>query len=127
MKSSGELCNEMDRYAAAFTVAAHVFELEEIDLVWSNDPHRVSKLDSFIARDAQLLGNVGVTINPQYHVLAEADGASAEGFLKGIATVIQLEATVKSKSQNQATRISLHRPHRLQKRQWREELVKVGK
>jgi hypothetical protein len=92
MKSSGELCNEMDRYAAAFTVAAHVFELEEIDLVWSNDPHRVSKLDSFIARDAQLLGNVGVTINPQYHVLAEADGASAEGFLKGIATVIQLEA-----------------------------------
>ena len=92
MMNSNELLQELDRYAAAFTVAALVFELEQIDFVWSNDPHRVSKLDSFIARDAQLLGNVGVTINPQYRVLAETDRASAEGFLKGIATVIQIEA-----------------------------------
>jgi hypothetical protein len=92
MKSDTELLQELDMYAATFTVAALVFELEQIDLVWSNDPHRVSKLDSFIARDAQLLGNVGVTINPQYRVLAEAERASAEGFLKGIATVIQIEA-----------------------------------
>jgi hypothetical protein len=92
MKNSNELLQELDKYAAAFTVAALVFELEQIDFVWNNDPHRVSKLDSFIARDARLLGNVGVTINPQYRVLAEAERASAEGFLKGIATVIQIEA-----------------------------------
>jgi|SRR5579862_3624741 len=95
MKNSNELLQELDKYAAAFTVAALVFELEQIDFVWSNDPHRVSKLDSFIARDAQLLGNVGVTINPRYLVLAEAERASAEGFLKGLATVIQIEAIQK--------------------------------
>jgi len=95
MKSSGELLQELDRYAAAFTVAAHVFELEEIDLVWSNDAHRQNKLDSLLARGARLLGNVGVTINPRYVVLAEAERASAEGFLKGLATVIQIEAIQK--------------------------------
>jgi hypothetical protein len=92
MKSSTELLNELDSYAAAFTVAALVFELEQIDFVWSNDPHRQTKLDSLMERDARLLGNVGVNINPEYRVLAEAERASAEGFLKGIATVIQIEA-----------------------------------
>jgi hypothetical protein len=92
MKSSSELLQELDSYAAEFTVAALVFELEQLDFVWSNDPHRVSKLDSLMARDARLLGNVGVNINPEYRVLAEAERASAEGFLKGIATVIQIEA-----------------------------------
>jgi hypothetical protein len=92
MKSSTELLNELDSYAAAFTVAAMVFESEHIEWVWSNDRHRQTKLDSLMARDARLLGNVGVNINPEYRVLAEAEGASAEGFLKGIATVIQIEA-----------------------------------
>jgi hypothetical protein len=92
MKNSDELLQELDKYAAAFTVAALVFELEQIDFVWSNDPHRVSKLASFMGRDARLLGNLGVTINPQYRVLAETEKASAEGFLKGVATVIQIEA-----------------------------------
>jgi hypothetical protein len=92
MKSDTELLQELDMYAAAFTVAAFVFELEQIDLVWSNDAHRQTKLDLLIARGARLLGNVGVTINPQYRVLAETERASAEGFLKGLAAVIQIEA-----------------------------------
>ena len=95
MKDSSELLRELDRYAAGFTVAAVVFEserLQRIYLVWSNRAHRQTKLDSVIAGGARLLGNVGVTINPQYRVLAETDRASAEGFLKGIATVIQIEA-----------------------------------
>jgi len=92
MKSDTELLQELDMYAAAFTVAAVAFELEQIDLVWSNDAHRQTKLNLLIARGARLLGNVGVTINPQYRVLAEAERASAEGFLKGLATVIQIEA-----------------------------------
>ena len=92
MKNSNELLQELDKYAAAFTVAALVFELEQIDFVWSNDKHRQNKLDSFMARGGQLLGTVGVNINPEYRVLAEAERASAEGFLKGITTVIQIEA-----------------------------------
>ena len=83
MKSDTELLQELDMYAAAFTVAALVFELEQIDLVWSNDAHRQTKLDLLIARGARLLGNVGVTINPRYLVLAETERAS----------VIQIEAT----------------------------------
>ena len=92
MKNSNELLQELDEYAAAFTVAALVFELEQIDFVWSNDKHRQTKLDSFMARGGQLLGTVGVNINPEYRVLAEAERASAEGVLKDLATAIQLDA-----------------------------------
>jgi hypothetical protein len=66
--------------------------LEEIDLVWSNDAQRQTKLDSLIARGARLLGNVGVTINPRYLVLAETERASAEGFLNELPTAIQIDA-----------------------------------
>jgi hypothetical protein len=92
MKSSGELCNELDRYAAEFTVAAMVFEWEGIDLVWSNETHRQCHLESLVARGARLLGGVGVNINPEYRVLAEAERASAEDVLKDVATAIQLDA-----------------------------------
>ena len=91
MKDSSELLRELDRYAAGFTVAAVVFESERLQrmfLVWSNCAHRQTKLDSVIAGGARLLGNIGVTINSQYRVLAEADRASAQDFLKSVATDI---------------------------------------
>jgi hypothetical protein len=91
MKDSSELLRELDRYAAGFTVAAVVFEserLQRIFLVWSNCAHRQTKLDSVIAGGARLLGNIGVTINSQYRVPAEADRASARDFLKSVATDI---------------------------------------
>jgi len=92
MKSSGELCNELDRYAAEFTVAALVFEWERIDFVWSNETHRHCHLEWLVARGARLLGGVGVNIHPEYRVLADAERASAEDVLKELATAIQLDA-----------------------------------
>ena len=92
MKNSNELLQELDKYAAAFTVAALVFEFEEIDLVWSNETHRQCHLEWLVARGARLLGGVGVNINPEYRVLAEAERASAEDVLKDVATFIQIDA-----------------------------------
>ena len=92
MKNSRELLQDLDRYAAAFTVAALVFASEQIDLVWGNDAHRPNKLDSLMARGARLLGSVGVKINPEYLVLAESDRASTEGFVIGVGKVIRIEA-----------------------------------
>jgi hypothetical protein len=82
---AGQLCRSVHGCGSRIRIGANRFRLEQRQ-------HRVSKLDSFMARDARLLGTVGVNINPEYRVLAEAERASAEGFLKGIATVIQIEA-----------------------------------
>ena len=48
MKSSNELLQELDKYAAAFTVAAMVFESENIDWVWSNDANRLADINSYL-------------------------------------------------------------------------------
>ena len=91
MKSDRELLHELERYAAAFTVAAMVFESENIEWVWSNDAHRLADINSYIARGAKLLGIVGLKINHAYRVLAESDRASAEEFLQGTAGCIEAE------------------------------------
>ena len=92
MKSSNELLQELDRYAAAFTVAAMVFESENIEWVWSNDANRLADINSYLTRGAKLLGLVGLKINPAYRVLAESDRASAEEYLQGTAGAIEFEA-----------------------------------
>ena len=92
MKSDRELLQELDRYAAAFTVAAMVFESENIEWVWSNDAHRLADINSYLARGAKLLGLVGLKINPAYRVLAESDRASAEEYLQDTAWAIEFEA-----------------------------------
>jgi hypothetical protein len=73
MKSDTELLQELDRYAAAFTVAAMVFESGHIEWVWSNDADRLADINSYLTRGAKLLGLVGLKINPAYRVLAESD------------------------------------------------------
>ncbi len=92
MKSDRELLQELDRYAAAFSVAAMVFELGHIEWVWSNDAQRLADINSYLARDAKLLGIVGLKMNPAYRVLAESDRASAEEYLQGTAGCIEMEA-----------------------------------
>ena len=92
MKSDTELLQELDRYAAAFTVAAMVFESENIEWVWSNDANRLADINSYLTRGAKLLGLVGLKINPAYRVLAESDRASAEEYLQGTAGAIEFEA-----------------------------------
>ena len=89
MKSDTELLQELDRYAAAFTLAAMVFESEHIEWVWSKDADRLADINSYLTRGAKLLGLVGLKINPAYHVLAESDRASAEEYLKGTAGAIE--------------------------------------
>jgi hypothetical protein len=92
MKSSNELLQELDRYAAAFTVAAMVFELEHIEWVCSNDEHRLAGINSYLARGAKLLGIVGLKMKSAHRVLAESDRASAEEYLRGTAAAIEFEA-----------------------------------
>jgi hypothetical protein len=92
MKSSRELLQDLDRYAAALTVAAMVFESENIEWVWSNDAHRLADINSYLARNAKLLGIVGLKMNPAYRVLAQSDRVSAEEYLQGTAAAIEMEA-----------------------------------
>jgi hypothetical protein len=89
MKNSNELLQELEKYAAAFTVAAMVFESEHIEWVWSNDADPLTDINSYLTRGAKLLGLVGLKINPAYRVLAESDRASAEEYLQGTAGAIE--------------------------------------
>lgn len=92
MKSDRELLHELERYAAAFTVAAMVFESENIEWVWSNDTHRLADINSYLGRGAKLLGIVGLKMKSAHRVLAESDRASAEEYLRGTAAAIEFEA-----------------------------------